>query len=116
MSKEGGGVEAYSKENIRFKERKDYHGIDTIIEHRSIEIMDKKDRSLFIGTLYPHSSDPREKLLWIEKLKTILGTITPSFDGTIILTGDRNIDTKKNTEVNQRYLQTLSSFDLYRHI
>lgn len=45
-----------------------------------IEIMDRKDRELLIWTLYQSSSDPREKLLWTEKLEAILVTITTSFD------------------------------------
>lgn len=54
-----------------------------------------KDRLLLIKTLYQPNSDPRVLVLWIEKLEEILGTMTKSFGETIILTGDTNIDIKK---------------------
>ena len=57
--------------------------------------MDKKDRSLLIGTLYQPSSNPREKLLWTEKIEAISATLVKFIDGTIILTGDRKIDIKE---------------------
>ena len=68
---------------------------DNTIEHIWIEIVDKKDRLLLIKTLYQPNSDPRVLVLWTEKLEEILATMTKSFGETIILTGDTDIDIKK---------------------
>lgn len=57
----GGEVGANIKENIKFKERKDYYDIDTTIENISIEILDKKDRPLLIGALYSNPVPIKEK-------------------------------------------------------
>ena len=61
--------------------------------------MYKKNRPSLTSTLYQPSSVSREKLLWIEKTETILAIIMTSFDGTIVLIGDTNIDTTLFTNI-----------------
>ena len=73
-----------------------------------------------VSKYYDHdcSSDPRENLFWIEKLETILATIITSFNRTIILTGDTNIDVKKTLKSDNDIYKRLAilifiNFDLY---
>ena len=57
--------------------------------------MEKKDRPLLIGILYQPSSNIREKLLWTEKIEAISATLIKFIDGTIIMTGDSNINSNE---------------------
>lgn len=59
---------------------------------------------LLIRPFYESNSNPREKLLWIEKPEANLDRIITSFDGTIILNGHTNNDIKKNTYKHQAIL------------
>lgn len=39
----------------------------------------------------------QDKLIWVDKIETVLPIIATSFDGTIVLTTDTDINVKENT-------------------
>ena len=67
----------YIKDTIKYKERQDLSKLDETIEHMWIECQGKnKNKNYLVGVSYqPHPED-KEKLVWIQKLDTILSAIT----------------------------------------
>ena len=62
------------------------------------------------------SPEKREKLIWVEKLDTILSAITSAWDKTIVITGDTNIDYIKPSVAFTQYKVILQTYNLKQHI
>ena len=75
----------------------------------------RKKTPMLVGRIYQPSSKSNEKYQWIDKIESVLATITTSFDGTAIITGEINMDTTKVSEVRKYYLNMLATFDLVQH-
>ena len=113
----GGGVGIYVNEKLSFKERHDIVKINDSIEHHWIEIKGKnKNSSYLVGCMYQPSSNEDDKRIWLEKFEHVLSQISITWDGPIYVTGDFNIDLRKNNESCQRYKQILNNFNLTQHI
>ena len=55
-------------------------------------------------------------MIWLNKIETILSIITSTFAGTIIWTGDTNINIKVDSDIQKRYTELFNNFTLVRHI
>jgi len=107
--KRGGGVGVYI--------RNDFNKLDETIEQLWIEIKNKNKKSSFlVETFYQPSSNDQIKLDWINKFESVLSVVTTTFDGSIIIAGDMNINLKKQSNVSETYIQCLNNFDLSQRI
>ena len=91
--KRGGDVGIYIKDFITYKIRNDIISLDDSLEHLWVEVRGKNKKSPnLIGVAYQPSSENAKKIEWIEKIDAVLSPIKNTWDSTIILTGDTNID------------------------
>ena len=58
---------------------------------------------------YQPSAKPDDKTIWLNKIETILSIITSTFTGTIILTGDTNINIKEDFNIKKWYTELLQN-------
>ncbi|XP_057292292.1 uncharacterized protein LOC130614818 [Hydractinia symbiolongicarpus] len=115
--RKGGGVGFYIKTSIKFKERKDINELDKTIEHQWIEISGKCKRSnILLGTVYQPSSKPADKLSWLEKFDNLLSQIVAMNEGSIIITGDFNINLNKSTVESRLYLDILETYNMSQQV
>ena len=49
-------------------------------------------------------------MIWLNKIETILSIITSIFAGTIIWTGDTNINIKVDSDIQKRYTELFNNF------
>ena len=71
-----------------------------------------KNKNYLIGVFYqPHHRD-KEKLIWIQKLDTILSAITTTWNKTIVIAGDTNIDYDKLSTALETYKEALDTYNL----
>ena len=70
------------------------------------------NKSYLVVTLYQPSSNEKEKLIWIEKLDTLLSIINSTWNKTIIITGDTNIDYLKTSVALKRYKEVIETYNL----
>ena len=74
------------------------------------------NKSYLVVTLYQPSSNEKEKLIWIEKLDTLLSIINSTWNKTIIITGDTNIDYLKTSVALKRYKEVIETYNLKQRI
>ena len=116
-SKRGGGVGVYLKNHMKYKTRNDIVKIDETIEHLWLEIQGKnKNNSYLLGVFYQPNSVESEKMLWLDKFENVLSQITIKWHGTLVVTGDFNIDIFSNNPSTKRYNNINKAFELTQHI
>ena len=87
----GRGVGWYIKDSIEYKVCHDLNKIDESIEHLWVQCKGNNcNKNYLVAALYQPSSDEKEKLVWIEKLNTLLSIGNSTWNKTIIITGDTN--------------------------
>ena len=69
-----------------------------------------------IGVVYQPSSENAKKIEWVEKIDAVLSSIKSTWDSTIILTGDTNIDLLSSSTTRDMYEQMLHTYQLSCHI
>ena len=95
----------------------DLNKIDERIEHLWIEYKGNNcNKSYLVAALYQPSSDENGKLIWIEKLNTLLSIVNSTWNKTIIITGDTNIDYLKPSVALKRYKEIIEIHNLNQHI
>ena len=115
--KRGGGVGVYIRDTIEFEVCSDILKLDDSIEHLWVEIQGrKKNSACLIGVFYQPSSENNKKLEWLEKLDSVLSIVKSTWNGTVRITGDSNIDLLASTEIQKRYIEVLETYDLNNHI
>ena len=113
----GGDVGMYIKDTIKYKERQDFSKLDETIEHMWIECQGKnKNKNYLVGVFYQPRPEDKEKLIWIQKLDTILSAITTTWNKTIVIAGDTNIDYNKPSTVLETYKEVLDTYNLKQHV
>ena len=55
-------------------------------------------------------------MIWIENLDTLLSIANSTWNKTIIITGDTNIDYLKPSVATKRYKKVIETYDLNQHI
>ena len=74
----------------------------------SIECQGKnKNKNYLVGVFYKSCPEDKEKRIWIQKLDTILSAITTTWNKTIVIPGDTNIDYNKH---HQLYLKDTKKY------
>ena len=68
------------------------------------------------GVVYQPSSENAKKIEWIEKIDSVLSSIKSTWDSTIILTGDTNIDLLSSSMTRDMYERMLHTYQLSCHI
>ena len=69
------------------------------------------------GIIYQYNSENTKKIEWIEKIDAILSSIKSTWDSTIILTGDTNIDLLSSSTTRDMYKQQmLDTYQLSCHV
>ena len=115
--KRGGGVGVYIEDYIAYKIRNDIISLDDSLEHLWVEIKGKNKKSPYlIGVVYQPSSENAKKIEWIEKIDAVLSSIKSTWDSTIILAGDTNIDLLSSSTTRDMYEQMLHTYQLSCHI
>ena len=66
--------------------------------------------------MYQPSSENTKKIEWIEKIDALLSSIKSTWNGTIILAGDTNIDLLSSSTTRNMYEQMLHTYQLSCHI
>ena len=113
----GGGAGVYIRDTIEFEVCSDILKLDDSIEHLWVEIQGrKKNSACLIGVFYQASSENNKKLEWLEKLDSVLSIVKSTWNGTVRITGDSNIDLLASTEIQKRYIEVLETYDLNNHI
>ena len=103
------------KDSIECKVHHDLNKTDESIKYLWIECKGNNcNESYLVAALHQPSSDEKEKLIWIEKLDTVLSIVKSSWNKTIIITGDTNIDYLKPSVALKP--TTLSSTLLYQRV
>ena len=118
--KKRGGIKCVYISNFvcnTYKIRNDIISLDDSLEHPRIEVKGKNKKSSYlIGVVYQPSSKNAKKIEWIEKIDAVLSSIKSTWDSTIILTGDTNIDLLSSSMTHDMYEQMLHSYQLSCHI
>ena len=113
----GGGAGVYIRDTIEFEVCSDILKLDDSIEHLWVEIQGrKKNSACLIGVFYQPSSENNKKLEWLEKLDSVLSIVKSTWNGTVRITRDSNIDLLASTEIQKRYIEVLETYDLNNHI
>ena len=113
----GGGVGMYINDTIKYKERQDLSKIDETIEHMWIQCHRKnKNKKYLVGVFYQSCPEDKEKLIWIQKLDTILSAITTTWSKTIAITGDTHIDYNNPSTALETYKEVLDIYNLKQHV
>ena len=109
----GGGVGMYIEDNIRYKRRKDIEDTQPDLENLWIEVSGRnKHRKLLLGVIY-RSTKFMNTQSWLDQTETLLSQISASWDGLLVITGDMNIDMKKQEDVViKKYQNLLDVFNL----
>ena len=90
--------------------------LDIQFKHLWVEIQGRmKNPACLIGIFYQPSSENNKKLEWIEKLDSLLSMVKLTWNGTVTITGDSNIDLLASTEIQKRYIEVLETYDLNNH-
>ena len=115
--KRGGGVGVYIKDCITYKIRNDIISLDDSLEYLWVEVKGKNKKSPYlIGVVYQPSSENAKKIEWIEKIDAVLSSIKSTWDGTISLAGDTNIDLLSSSTTRNMYQEMLHTYQLSCHI
>ena len=78
-----------------------------------IEFQEKnKNKNYVVVVFYQSRPKDKEKLNWIQKLYSILSSITTTWNKTIIIARDTNIDYKRSSAVLEKYKQVIDTCDL----
>ena len=75
-----------------------------------------KNKNYLVGVFYQPRPEDKEKLIWIQKLDTILSAITTTWNKTIAITGDTNIDYNKPSTVLKTDKEVLDTCKLKQHV
>ena len=75
-----------------------------------------KNKNYLVGVFYQPRPEDKEKLIWIQKLDTILSAITTTWNKTIVIAGDTNIDYNKPSTVLETYKEVLDTYNLKQHV
>ena len=75
-----------------------------------------KNKHYLVGVFYQPRPEDKEKLIWILKLDTILSVITTTWNKTIAIAGDTNIDYNKPSTVFETYKEVLDTYNLKQHV
>ena len=115
--KRGGGIGIYVKDCITYKIRNYIISLNSL-EHLCVEVKGKNKKSSYLtGIIYQYNSENTKKIEWIEKIDAILSSIKSTWDSTIILTGDTNIDLLSSSTTRNMYKQQmLCMYQLSCHV
>ena len=113
----GGGVGAYIKETLTYKRKSDIEAKELDLEHLWLEFPGRnKNSKLLLGTMY-RSERMLNSTKWLERFKNLLGHLTATWDGPIVVKGDINIDLlRPNKPITSQYQFILSSLNLHQHV
>ena len=115
----GGGVGAYIKESVKYKHRTDIENKEPDLEHLWLELAGRnKNSKMLMGIIY-RSNRILTPTSWLDKVESLFGYLTASWNGLLVVTGDRNIDLmpgRKNIPFTRQYLNILSSLNLHQHV
>ena len=113
----GGGVGIYIKESIKFKWRTDIESRYSQMEHLWIEVPGRnKNSKALIGTIY-RSESHMNYADWLQAFDALLGDITISWDGLLLITGDFNVNLlDQASSMTRQYANILDSFNLIQHV
>ena len=106
-----------TKDTIKYKEWQDLSKLDETVEHMWIECRGKnKNKNYLVGVFYQPCPEDKEKLIGIKKLGTILSAITATWNKTIAIAGDTNIDYNKPSIVLETCEEVLDTYNLKQHV
>ena len=113
----GGGVGIYIKEYIKFKRRTDIKSRYLQMEHLWIEVPGRnKNSKALIGMIY-RSESHINYAGWLQAFDALLGDITISRDGLLLITGDFNVNLlDQASSMTRQYANILDSFNLIQHV
>ena len=106
-----GGVGWYIKDSVEYKVSHDLNKIDESTQHLWIECKGNNNcnKSYLVAALYQPRSDEKEKRVWIEKLDPLLSIGNSTWNKTIVITGDTNIDYLKPSVALKRYKEVIET-------
>ena len=109
----GGGVAMYIKDNILYKRRKYIEDIQPDLENLRIEVAGRNKHSkLLLGAIYRPTKFMNTQS-WLAQMETLLSQISACWDRLLVITGDMNIDMKKQEDVvTKKYQNLLDVFNL----
>jgi hypothetical protein len=113
----GGGVGAYISNSIKYKRRKDIENLQPNMEQLWFEVPGRNKHSkALIGVIY-RSERIQSSSDWLDSFESLLGHLTVSWDGLLLVTGDINIDLlKPNDPLSKMYQSILEIFGLTQHV
>lgn len=87
------------------------------MEHLWIEVPGRsKNSQLLIGTIYRSESQMNYQD-WLHAFDALLGDLTISWDGLLMITGDFNVNLlKQDLAMTKQYTDILDSFNLKQHV
>ena len=110
-------VYRYIKGSIKFKRRTDIESRYSQMEHLWIEVLGRnKNSKALIGTIY-RSESHMNYADWLQAFDALLGDISISWDGLLLITGDFNVNLfDQASSMTRQYANILDSFNLIQHV
>ena len=110
-------VHFYVYRSLTYKRRSDIEAKELDLEHLWLEFPGRNKHSkLLLGTMY-RSERMLTSTEWLERFENLLGYLTGTWDGLIVVTGDINIDLlRPNKPITSQYQDRLSSLNLHQHV
>ena len=108
---------AYIKKTLTYKRRSDIEAKELDLEHLWLEFPGRNKHSkLLLGTMY-RSERMLTSTEWLARFESLLGYLTATWDGLIVVTGDINIDLLgPNKPITSQYQDISSSLNLHQHV
>ena len=104
---------------MKYKRRTDIENKEPDLEHLWLELAGRKKNSkMLMGIMY-RSNRILTPTSWLDKVESLFGYLTASWNSLLVFTGDMNTDLmpgRKNIPFTRQYLNILSSLNLHQHV
>ena len=111
----GDSVGMSIKDTIKYKEQQDLSKEDETIKHMWKECQVKnKNKNYLVGVFYQPCPEDKEKLIWIQKLDTILSAITTTWNKTIVIEHHAPLKRTKFTRRPAPWIKQLDIIELQK--
>ena len=116
-NKKGGCVGIYLKDYVNYEVTNDIVNIDEMLEHLWIEVQGKNKRlSKLIGIVYQNSPVNAKEIKWIEKIDLVLSSTKSTWESSIILARDMNINLTSCSTTSNSYEQMFNTYKFSCHV
>ena len=81
-----------------------------------LDRVSREEQKQKLGVFYQPRPEVQEKLIWVQKLDMVLSAITTTWNKTIAIAGNANIDYNKPSTALETYKEVLDTYKLKKHV